>query len=67
MMIAYPAGLLRFQQLVTAITEQRIFKDQVEPLQENFEMWRTYLSYFKEEYPHEYQSWLNLWPDAPLD
>jgi multimeric flavodoxin WrbA len=53
--------------LMTAITEQRIFEDQIEPLQEIFEIWRTYLSYFKEEYPHEYQSWLHRWPDAPLD
>jgi hypothetical protein len=53
--------------LVTAITEQRIFEDQRKPLQEIFEMWRTYLSYFKEQYPHEYQSWLHRWPDAPLD
>jgi len=53
--------------LLAAITEQHIFQDQIEPLQEIFEMWRTYLSYFKEEYPHEHQSWLHRWPDAPLD
>ena len=44
--------------LVAAIAEQRIFEDQMEPLRENFEMWRTYLSYFKDEYPHEYQAWI---------
>jgi hypothetical protein len=52
---------------VTAITEQRIFQDQIEPLQEIFEMWRTYLSYFKKGYPHEHQSWFHRWPDAPLN
>ena len=53
--------------LVQAITDQRVFDDQVEPLQEIFEMWRSYLSCFKDDYPHEHQSWLRLWPDAPLD
>ncbi len=53
--------------LVASITEQRIFEDQQKTLQEIFEIWQTYLSYFKEEYPHEYQSWLQRWPDAPLD
>lgn len=44
--------------LVAAIAEQRIFEDQVEPLREILEMWRMYLSYFKDENPHEYQTWL---------
>ena len=53
--------------LVASIAEQRVFEEQVEPLQENFEMWRMYLSHFKDENPHEYQAWLQRWPDAPLD
>jgi multimeric flavodoxin WrbA len=53
--------------LVAAIAEQRIFEDQVGPLREIFEMWRMYLSHFKDENPHEYQAWLQRWPDAPLD
>ncbi len=53
--------------LVAAIAGQRIFEDQVESLKEMFEMWRAYLSHFKDEYPHECQSWIRRWPDAPLD
>lgn len=53
--------------LVAAIAEKRIFEDQVEPLREIFEMWRMYLSYFKDENLHEYQAWLRRWPDALLD
>jgi len=53
--------------LVTSITEQRIFEDQVEPMQEIFELWRSYLSHFKDENPHEYQTWIRRWPDAPPD
>jgi len=53
--------------LVAAIAGKRIFEDQVEPLRENFEMWRSYISYFKDEYPHEYRSWISRWPDFPPD
>ena len=53
--------------LVASIAEQRIFQDQVKPLQKIFELWRSYLSHFKDEHPHEYQSWLHRWPDAPPD
>jgi multimeric flavodoxin WrbA len=53
--------------LVASIAEQRIFEDQVEPLQEIFELWRSYLSHFKDENPHEYQTWTHRWPDAPPD
>jgi len=53
--------------LVEAITEQRVFDDQVKPLQEIFEMWLSYISHFKDENPHEYHAWLRRWPDAPLD
>jgi len=53
--------------LVASIAEQRIFENQVEPLQEIFELWRSYLSHFKNENPHEYQAWIRRWPDAPPD
>jgi multimeric flavodoxin WrbA len=53
--------------LVAAIAGQRIFNDQMEPLKEVFELWRSYHSYFKDAYPHECQSWIRRWPDAPLD
>jgi multimeric flavodoxin WrbA len=59
--------LIGVDSLVAAIAEQRIFEEQVEPLREIFEMWRSYLSYFKEKYPHEHQYWISRWPNAPLD
>lgn len=53
--------------LVESISEKRIFDDQVEPLQELFELWRSYISHFKDENPHEYQAWMDRWPDSPPD
>lgn len=53
--------------LVASITEQRIFEDQVEPLQEIFELWRSVISHFKNKNPHEYQIWISRWPDASPD
>jgi multimeric flavodoxin WrbA len=53
--------------LVAAIAEQRIFEDQAETLRENFEMMRGYISYFKEEFPHEYHAWISRWPESPPD
>ena len=53
--------------LVASIAEQRIFEDQIEPLQEIFELWRSVISYFKDENLHEFQTWTSRWPDAPPD